>query len=225
MKFEELHELFDSSTIKPSFDYIHIILALYLFGELGEEEGIGRYRLKEELLVGSGTVKSLITKLNKKIQFITVLSNRNQKKGHVLTKKGENFLSKIKNAIPVLKKGDLSQFKDIIIESKDVDAYICLVKNGSRNLTNGIAQRDAAIKINGSGATCLVYDGIKFTFPTRSPADSNMEQFDVGKPIQDYFKKELSNISLSKGDVLIMGLGDSPEKARLAALNAALTLI
>ncbi len=225
MKFEELNGLFDSSTIKPSFDYIHIILALYLFGELGKEEGIGRYRLKEELLVGSGTVKSLITKLNKKIQFITVLSNKNQKKGHILTKKGKIFLDKLKSSIPILKKGDLTQFKDIIIESNDLNAYICLVKNGTRNLTNGIAQRDAAIKINGSGATCLAYDGTKFTFPTQSQLDSSVEQFDIGNSIQEYFKKEFLEVSLSKGDVLIIGLGDSPEKARLAALNAALTLI
>ena len=58
--FEDLDDLFNSATIKPSFDYIHIILAIYLFGELEDQEGIGRYRLKEELLIGSGTAKSLI---------------------------------------------------------------------------------------------------------------------------------------------------------------------
>ncbi|MFX1238081.1 MAG: DUF4443 domain-containing protein [Promethearchaeota archaeon] len=225
MKFEELDELFDSATIKPSFDYIHIILALYIFGELSKEEGIGRYRLKEELMIGSGTVKSLITKLNKKKQFIKVIITNNQKKGHVLTKKGQLFLNKIKEKIPILKEGDLSKFRDIIIEAEDLKAYMSLIKDAAPNITNGIAQRDAAIKINGSGATCLVFNGNKFVFPTLSKVGSEMEQVEINDRIQSYFKEQLIDIELDKNDVLIVGLGESIEKARLASLNAALTLI
>ncbi|MFX1274161.1 MAG: DUF4443 domain-containing protein [Promethearchaeota archaeon] len=223
--FEELDDLFDSATIKPSFDYIHIILAIYLFGELKDQEGMGRYRLKEELLIGSGTVKSLITKLNKKINFISVVTNKNQKKGHKLTNKGQIFLKKIKNVVPILKEGNSLILKEILIEKEDMNSYFCLIKNAANKITDGIAQRDAAIKIDGSGATCLIYNGNQFIFPSIVSSDSDMDQIEINNNVQQYFKKELVDANLKSNDVIIIGLGDSPQKARLAALNAALTLI
>jgi len=49
----------------------------------------------------------------------------------------------------------------------------------------------------------------------------------VNKTLHTYFELELSkeNIKLEKNDVIAIGSGDSPQKARLATLNAALTLI
>ena len=90
---EELADLYKSDTIKPTFEDVHVILALFIFGE--NRNGIGRYRLEKELLIGKGTAKSLITRLNKKINFISVLDG-NIRKGHVLTEKGEIYLKKIK---------------------------------------------------------------------------------------------------------------------------------
>ena len=225
MKFDELEKLFESSTIKPSFDYIHAILALYLFAELGEQEGIGRYRLKEELLIGSGTAKSLISKLNTKVNFIRVLSRNNQKKGHILTNSGFTFLSKIKQKIPVLKEGDLSVLKDIIIKIENMKSFFCLIRNGAKNLTNGVKQRDAAIKIDGSGATCLVYNGNRLIFPPKAFSESEIDSIEISENVQEYFNVQLSENELEKNDVIIIGLGESAAKARLAALNAALTLI
>ena len=188
-------------------------------------EGIGRYRLREELLIGSGTAKSLITKLNKNIHFISVISNKNQKKGHQLTQKGKNYLNKFKKIIPILKQGDLDILKDILIDFKEIFAFFCLIKNAAKNITNGIAQRDAAIKINGSGATCLIYKDYKFKFPTSSLPNDDMNDVDISKNVQEYFKKELIDFNLESNDVIIIGSGDSSQKARLATMNAALTLI
>ena len=81
-EFSELNDLFKSATIKPSFKKVHVILSMFIFGE--NPQGIGRYRLKKELLIGSGTARSLITKLNEKIQE-EGLSNR------VFTKKCSLF--------------------------------------------------------------------------------------------------------------------------------------
>ena len=55
-ELSELKPLFESLTIRPTFDYVHIILSLFIFGE--NPGGIGRYRLKDELQIGSGTAKS-----------------------------------------------------------------------------------------------------------------------------------------------------------------------
>ncbi|MFX0137850.1 MAG: DUF4443 domain-containing protein, partial [Candidatus Hodarchaeota archaeon] len=219
--FKELEDLFQSSTIKPTFSLVHIILALYIFGE--QREGIGRYRLQKELVVGSGTAKSLITKLKEKIEFIETRSDSNKRRGHTLTKKGKRFLNAIKEKIPFIVEGNASVLKDIIIESKNNYLYYCLIRNASNKLTNGINQRDAAIKIGGIGATCLIYDGKDLIFPSIS-SDPHTR---VEANVINYFNTELSvnDFYLKNNDVIIIGVGDNPQKSRLAALNAALTLV
>ncbi|MFX1393305.1 MAG: DUF4443 domain-containing protein [Promethearchaeota archaeon] len=221
---EELNKLYISDTIKPTFENVHVILALYIFGE--NLNGIGRYRLKEELLIGSGTAKSLITRLNERLCFISVL-DQNIRKGHVLTERGLKFLNKVKKKIPLINKGEISVLKDIMIDSENANIYFCQVKNAGEKLTNGIEQRDAAIKVGGLGATCLVYDGIRLVFPLGYAINYEQTKTNVNKNVNDYFEKEInnSNSHLEKNDVIIIGLGDSLNKARLVALNAALTLI
>ncbi len=220
---DRLNELFESNTIKPTFDYVHIILALIIFGK--NPEGIGRYRLQKDLMIGSGTARSLIRKLNEVGKYITVL-DQNKRRGHVLTIKGLEFLKQIKKHIPLLEKGDLTILKGIIIEYKNIYAYYCLIKKAKKNLKSGIEQRDAAMKINGSGATCLLYDGKNLKLPA-SPFLERVEDLNLNEKIQNYFKIRISdnNAELEEGDVIIIGLGVSDEKARLAALNSALTLI
>jgi len=246
---EELNKLYISDTIKPTFQDVHVILALYIFAE--NLNGIGRYRLKEELLIGSGTAKSLITRLNERLSFISVL-NGNIRKGHVLTESGLKFLNKVKKKIPLITKGDLSILKDIIIETESANIYFCQIKNASDKITNGIEQRDAAIKVGGMGATCLVYDGKNLIYPLSFVTDVNNSKTLISKRILDYFIEEINktNSNLEKKDIIIIGLGNieseynrlkirinnkeelmkkavinAGRRARLSALNAALTLI
>jgi hypothetical protein len=221
--FEELEELFESSTIKPTFELVHVILALFLFGE--NPDGIGRYRLRKNLLIGSGTARSLVRKLKEKIHFITVEDNI--RKGHILTEEGLSYLKKIKKKIPLLEKAEPKVLKDIIIKNEDIHAYFCLVKDAAENVESGIEQRDAAIKVGGSGATCLLYNGEALQFPSSSVPPQNREDLKLNNSIKNYFETKVShyNTELQKNDVILIGLGESSEKARLAALNSALTLI
>jgi len=220
---EELADLYKSDTIKPTFQDVHVILALFIFGE--NLNGIGRYRLEKELLIGSGTAKSLITRLNEKINFISVL-DENIRKGHVLTKKGLQFVNKIKQKIPFIIDGDISILQDTIIDSKNVCVIYCLIKNCSDKLTNGIEQRDAAIKVGGLGATCLVYDGKQLIFPSGYTANTEQANSIVDKNIYDYFERDINSLDskLEINDVIIIGLGENLKRARLAAISAALTL-
>ena len=222
--FRELEDLFRSPTIKPTFEIVHVILAIFIFGD--NREGIGRYRLEKELLIGSGTSKSLIKKLNEKIKFITTI-DQNKRKGHILTKNGLGFLNKIKKTIPLINEGDSSLFKEIIIKPEKDSTYFCLVKNAFNKITNGIAQRDAAIKIDGSGATCLVFDGKNLVFPSKSFSVNEDNLMRLDTTIQTYFKQQLikDDLNLEKDDLIVIGSGDNPQKARLATLNAALTLL
>ncbi|MHA1489775.1 MAG: DUF4443 domain-containing protein [Promethearchaeota archaeon] len=250
MIIEELKEIFKSETIKPTFDFVHIILALFIFEK--HSEGIGRYRLKEELLIGSGTSRSLVTKLKEKIHFLTLVGDKNKKRGHILTKNGLNYLNRIKEIIPVLEKGDLAVLKDAIVEPENARIYFCQIKNKGERLTNGIEQRDAAIKIGGMGATCLVFDGLNLNYALNIASEKDKLKMKISKKMQAYFIEELNNFNskLEKNDVIIIGLGNSQiefdnltkkdrenkkssdlaslnaaRRARLSALNAALTLL
>ena len=226
----ELEPLFESPTIKPTFDYVHVLLSLFLFGE--NIEGIGRYRLQKELQIGAGTVKSLFNKLKNVTKFIIVPSEGElkagelQRRGHVLTQKGFEFLAKVKMKILLLKKADLEYLKDIIIKQEYVNSYFCLVKKASTKLSDGVEQRDAAIKVNGSGATCLVYDGVNLFFPTKTKSKDEKDNTKINPKTLNYFKSEIeaAKVKIEKNDVIIIGSGDNYQKARLATLNAALTL-
>ncbi|MFW9877599.1 MAG: DUF4443 domain-containing protein, partial [Candidatus Thorarchaeota archaeon] len=196
--FEELDILFQSSTIRPTFEKVHVLLALFIFDE--NRDGIGRYRLQKELLIGEGTAKSLIKKLNKNIKFIKVKDER-KRKGHFLTEEGLEYLNKIKKFIPIIKEGKSSILKDIIIETEIIFTYFCLIRNAVYKISNGVSQRDAAIKVSGSGATCLVFNGKDLIFPSKSHLEYNMV---VNKTLHTYFESELSNenIKLEKNDVI-----------------------
>jgi len=222
VEFEELNVLFDSPTIKPTFDLVHIILALFIFEK--HADGLGRYRLEKELLIGSGTVKSLVTKLKKDIHFITTVGNNNKRKGHVLTEKGLKYLSKIKKRIPILEESDISVLKSVLIKSENVHTYFCQLKNAADKITNGMAQRDAAIKVGGIGATCLVYDGVRLLFKHGTISEEERNQMKINDDVQTYFTDSF-NLKLENNDLIIIGLADDPIKARLVALNAALTLL
>lgn len=227
-ELSELESLFKSPTIKPTFEYVHVLLSLFIFEE--NQKGIGRYRLEKELQIGSGTAKSLFMKLKEKVDFITIsegkdgISTESQRRGHILTEKGHKFLIKIKRKIPLLEKADLKFLKEIIIETENINPYFCLVKNGVKNIKDGIEQRDAAIKINGSGATCLIYNGEDLYFPTKV---SNINEKDkINQTTLNYFRTKIedANIEFEPNDVIIIGSGDNPQTSRLATLNAALTL-
>lgn len=227
--FKELDVLFESDTIKPTFTHVHAFLSLLIFDE--NPRGIGRYRLKEELLVGSGTARSLIEKLKNKIKFIEVMreddSKSNRRSGHILTEKGRTFLNEFKKKVPFLIHGNLDILKDIIIESETNIATICIVKNGSGKMRYGVEQRDASIMAAGLGATCLQFDGENLNFPNPSLSQGQDDKEGVSDKVQDYLIDLASKegVNMEKGDVIIIGLGSNIKKSRLASLNAALTLI
>ncbi len=220
--FEEIEPVFYSTTIKPSFERVHVILAIFIFGD--NKEGIGRYRLQKELSIGSGTARSLIKKLKEAVNFITILSDE---KGHILKKKGFEYLEKIKEKIRLISVGDSKILKDILVRPEENHSYFCLVKNAVSKISNGIEQRDAAIKIGGVGATCLLFNGKDLIFPSLNLDFDEKNQMKVEDNIFEYIRNliDIKTAYLEENDVIIIGLGENPELARLAALNAALTIL
>ncbi|GAG58341.1 unnamed protein product [marine sediment metagenome] len=84
----------------------------------------------------------------------------------------------------------------------------------------------SAIKINGSGATCLIYNGKDIYFPSKASSRNNEEKVKINQKILNYFKSKIeeTNVKFEPDDVIIIGSGNNPQKSRLATLNAALTL-
>ena len=107
----------------------------------------------------------------------------------------------------------------------DEDCRYCKrIKDAVKNVKDGVEQRDAAIKINGSGATCLIYNGKDLYFPTK--INNLNKEVKIQQSTLNYFKKKIAeaNVKFEANDVIIIGSGDNPQTSRLATLNAALTL-
>lgn len=243
---ESFKEFFDSKTIKPSYKYVHLVLSLFLFEEQ-YPDGFGRYRLGEEMLVSQGMAKTIFKKL-KDNQMIKVISPR---KGHSLSEKGSEILSKIKGKIVSIKNGGKT-FLKIALGSH---FYISLVRDANEKLTNGIVQRDAAVKIKDVlekiqvkiegkpidiivkdiGATCLIYINKEIQFPDLKGDSKQSGESHITKEVIDFLIKEFS---LRNNDVIVIGGASTEIKgtinksitniveervARLAALNSALS--
>jgi len=63
-------------------------------------------------------------------------------------------------------------------------------------------------------------------FPTKTAFKDDKDNTKINPKTLNYFKSEIEgvNVKLEKNDVIIIGSGDNYQKARLATLNAALTL-
>jgi predicted transcriptional regulator len=204
---ELLKALFETKTIAPSYKIPHIFFTIMLIGD--SKKGIGRYKIMKKIDLGEGSTKTLLNRL-KDENVISVESHR--QKGHILTKSGETIFNDLENMISFPK--ELYNENDKYVVGK-VALYIILNRSSIRkDIKLGINQRDEAIKIGGSGATCLSYSHTnKFVFPDD----------DSPNPTQVIFPIETKR--LKKGDLIVIGGAESQSKAILATYAAAISLL
>ncbi len=198
-----LQSLLSSPTITARFSYVHVILALFNFAE--KSNGIGRYALGKTLNIGEGMSRSIVTKLQEK----NIISRKSKRKGHVLTPEGMKLYEKIRSHI-FHDEPAPEACKKIIVKGQP---YLCFVRGGADRVGLGIEVRDAAIKIGGYGATCLVVQQQRLKFP------QDVIQLEAAME-----EALLKKARLQDGDVIIIGAGETEAIARLAALNAALSI-
>ncbi|MBA7503967.1 hypothetical protein ES706_02592 [subsurface metagenome] len=209
---ESFKKFYVSKTLKPNFKYVHLVLTLFLFEE--HLKGFGRYKLQEELLISSGMAKSIFNKLKEN----NMIKKETQRKGHILSVKGKDILKKIKEKIVSIRKGNIILSKMAFGNS----FYIAQIKDVFNKLTDGMAQRDASIKIkdlvdnlkikigknectikvNNIGATCLIYEDKQLKLPEYKDRSNFIYDFSITEDIQDYLYKELS---LQNKDTIIIG--------------------
>lgn len=188
-----------------SFDLVHIFKTIQLIKNNGH---VGRDLLCKELLLGEGSIKTLVKHL--KMHGLVQTSNG----GTTLTNKGMKICSELVSS--------LSSETSLPVCSVAIGKfnYAVLLKELGFAIKSGIEQRDAAIKIGGTGATTLLFKDDKFTMPN-------------GTAIYDSLRKEphirrllIESLKPEEGDVVIIGSADNNEKtAELAAKNAAILTI
>jgi len=196
-----LTSLFESKTIPPSYKRAHIIYAISLLGK--SDQGIGRYKIKNELDLGEGSTKTLLSRL--KEEGIIAVEEKKQA-GHTLTTKGKQILDEIRQYFS--EPQPLSNSKNEFVIGKYAAYVILHAEKKDSAVLLGITQRDEAIKIGGSGATCSEFDGENVIFP---------DKVALNVPI--------SKEGLKKGDILVLGGGESGGHAVLASIAAALSIV
>ncbi|TFG21117.1 MAG: DUF4443 domain-containing protein [Promethearchaeota archaeon] len=200
----KLSQISTSKTIQPSFQLAHVLLGLMIFDQ--ESEGIGRYRLETELTLSEGKVRSLLKYL-KAIELVEV-----KKKIHLLSKKGTESLREVYKIFSPPKEPQFDYSKIVIGEF----VRYSIIYNAIDKLKTGMDQRDEAIKIGGSGATCLIMKGGQFQFPPSPMSQGTIVTVDIDVKKLDY--------SFSEGDVLVLGTGKNQYLSNLATIAAALSL-
>lgn len=186
-----------------SFDMVHVFKTLQLIQENGH---VSRETLCEDLGLGEGTIKTLLRHL--RMQNLIESTNAGTK----MTKKGNSFFSELISSIP----SETSLSKCAITLGKF--NYAVLVKQMSSMIKDGIAQRDAAIRMGAFGATTLLFKDNKFLIP--------QTDFDSLKDEHQLSEQMIKNLHPQDGDVIIIGTDNySRMKAEFAAKSASLITI
>jgi hypothetical protein len=186
-----------------SYDVMHVFKTLQLIEQKGH---VSRDILCNELSLGEGTIRTLVRHL--KMQNLVESSNAGTK----MTEKGQLFFSDIKASIPA----EMKLPKCSVALGKF--NYAVILKHMSSAVKSGIEQRDAAIKIDASGATTLIFRNGKFLL-----AGTNLDALKNEHKIR---KLLMVGLNPMDEDVIIIGSdGISEKRAEYAAKSAALLTI
>ncbi|MDQ3837489.1 MAG: hypothetical protein M3270_11255 [Thermoproteota archaeon] len=160
--------------------------------------------LSRELVLGEGAVKTLV----KHMKMDGLISTSNG--GTKMTPKGTEICYQLTSSIP--SETSLPKCSVALGEFN----HAVLLKKLSYVVKSGIEQRDSAIKMNGTGATTLLYIEKKLVMPTHLHRDSLREEPAIRKLLIEKLKPK-------QDDVIIIGSSDyNSITAELAAKNAAL---
>ncbi len=184
-----------------TFTSLHLIKVL----ELIAEGPIGRGKLAKKLGIGEGTIRTIIKRL-KDSNLIEISKN-----GCHLTNFGKDFWKKFKEKIP----------KKVFLEKNEFSlaeyTVAVLIKKCGDKVRIGMQQRDAAIMAGAEGATTLVVKDRKIILPGVSD--------DVAKDYPVAYRQIVELLKPEHNDVVVVGTGETKEKAEYGALAAALTLL
>ena len=185
----------------PSFTEAHVLKALEL---VSSGSGVGRKRLGELLGLNEGVTRTLLRHL-KEANLIEVT-----RRGMKLREEGKRLLA----AFSIFISGGIEVPRSPLTIGPQ--NFALLVRRAAHRIRSGVEQRDAALKAGALGATTLIFDGEKLTFPGMQEIQPRTEE------VYDLL---LSELNPKKGDTIIIGTAVDILSAELGAKTAALELL
>ena len=184
-----------------SFTVFHIYYALQLLAQ----KPIGRNKLAEQLQVGDGTVRTIISRLREAGLIDTT------KAGASLTAKGREIWHKFETLFP----------KEVAFGRSELNPneynHAILVKNCGVRVGTGINQRDAAIIAGASKALVMVYRQGHLRI---EPIVDDME-----KQYPKTAKQLVEQLQPEENDAIVIASAESAFKAKRGAFAAGWSLI
>ena len=182
----------------PLFRPFHILKAMHIIRDSGP---IGRKGLASRLDLGEGSSRGLISHMEE-LGLVMQMDD-----GLKLSKRGSRYLNDIG-----------FQTLDLMVHDLTVGEHDFVIRiSGMADLVkDGIRERDEAMMAGASGATTILFHGKKLMLPDHFDLDQKMPK--VAKAIREGFE-------LEDGDVVIIGTGDSEERAEDGAFAAAAGLL
>lgn len=184
-----------------SFTVFHIYYALQLLAQ----KPIGRNKLAEQLQVGDGTVRTIISRLREAGLIDTT------KAGASLTAKGREIWHKFETLFP----------KEVAFGRSELNPneynHAILVKNCGDRVGTGINQRDAAIIAGASKALVMVYRQGHLRI---EPIVDDME-----KQYPKTAKQLVEQLQPEENDAIVIASAESASKAKRGAFAAGWSLI
>ncbi len=182
---------------RRKFGPFHYFKALMLIDKEGRT---GRAKLASEIGIGEGSIRTLLDDLESN----SLIARNNS--GNVVTPEGKHVISSLPITIMPIRNCSLSLARH---------SSVAVVKSASRRVTNGIIQRDEAVRNGGVGATTLIVRKMCLYIPPEMKyvKDRVLENAVFGE------------MKASEGDVVIIGSGDTAISSEIAVFSASLTLV
>jgi predicted transcriptional regulator len=184
----------------PTFSVFHVLRAIELIGE----KPVGRNQLAENLKIGEGAIRTIVSRL-KNANLITT-----SKIGCKLTKEGSNLLKEYQSTI---KKAQLGKNE---LTSADY-SFAILIKDRGYKLKSGMEQRDAAVVRGAKSATTITFKAGHLIIP--SVSENVAEDFPTAA------KQLLALLEPKENDVMVITSANTLEEAEMGGLAAAWTLL
>ncbi len=197
--YSELSHEKDESHKGPrrKFGAFHFYMAL---NEIAEAGRIGRARISEAIGIGEGSARTLLDGL----EHDSLIKRNNA--GIVLTEKGRKAVEELPFSMKEITGSALST---------GPFSTLAVIRGRAHKVTNGILQRDEAIKNGGTGAITMIVKGSNlFLPPDLSLADDAAASH-----------LAFSLLGAREGDAVIIGSGNTAILAEQATFFAVSTLL
>ena len=180
----------------PDFTRAHILYALNVL----KDQRIGRKQLAEELHLGEGTIRTILSRL---LDMGLIEISR---PGVTLSSSGLEYLNAVTGVLM------WKPFPDTEITVDEIN-WAVLVRGVSSRVRLGVEQRDQALIHGATGATTMVYQQEAWVVPG------------IDEQVEDQILKSLSEFDPTENDVAVIGTSGDGFTAIIGALAAALDLL